>query len=79
MAVATVSSRAPALKPGHLPDGRAAFAVAEAAVILQTSPRSVYRDIESGAIAALPRRGRLTIARAELERILNAKPGDEGD
>lgn len=60
-----------AFKPGVVPAHKKHFSVAETAAILDTSTRSVYRNVRLGVIDKLRRRGLIRIPREELERILN--------
>lgn len=62
-----------------LPPDKEYFRVDEAAVIFDTSTRSVYRMIQHGELTRVKRRGKRVIPRRELERILNVDAYYEED
>ena len=75
----TKANAARRLRPGVLPPDKEYFRVDEAADVLETSTRSIYRMIEHGELTRVKRRGKRVIPRSELERILNVDAYYEED
>lgn len=68
--VELVSARVAEAAPAQQSSGRAAYSVKEFAALLGVHLNTIYREVQSGAIASVRIGGEYRIPHAELERLL---------